>query len=153
MKIVVAQNHEQWQQMQALITEYAQVLGFSLEFQNLSSELENLPTVYGPPGGRALLAVCEGQVCGCVALRPLKPGVCEMKRLYVRPACRGQHLGRQLADKILQEARELGYASMRLDTVESLVPALNLYRSMGFYDIPPYNTNPRPDVRHMERPV
>jgi ribosomal protein S18 acetylase RimI-like enzyme len=150
-RIVRAVERDQWECLHTLILEYADSLGFSLEFQNITSELEQLSTIYGPPRGCALLAMSGGTGCGCVALHHLGPEVCEMKRLYVRPGCRARKVGRLLTEELLLEARGLGYRVMRLDTLESLAPALTLYRSLGFDDIPPYNQNPRPDVRYLER--
>jgi putative acetyltransferase len=133
-----------------LIQEYMAALNVSLCFQNCEEELATLPGKYAPPKGSLLLAKLADQPAGCVALRPLEPGVCEMKRLYVRPAWRGHHLGRQLGEAIIAEARRLRYRSMRLDTLDSLKPALALYRSLGFRVVPAYNDNPLPNVIFME---
>src|SRR5580698_10192076 len=111
-----AESPAQIVQARELFLEYAQSLGFSLCFQNFDQELASLPGGYAPPEGRLLLAEYEGQVVGCVALHKLEPGICEMKRLYLRPTARGKALGRILAERIIAEARQIGYHRMRLDT-------------------------------------
>jgi putative acetyltransferase len=138
-------------QARQLFLEYAESLGFSLCFQNFDHELATLPGYYAPPKGRLLLAEYEGQIAGCVALRPLEPAVCEMKRLYLRPAFRGKGLGRAIAAHLIAEARKLGYESMRLDTVEPFMKdAVAMYRRLGFREIPPYCQNPIDGALYME---
>ena len=134
-----------------LFLEYAGSLGFSLCFQNFDKELAELPGDYAPPGGRLLLAEYEGQTAGCVAMHALEPGVCEMKRLYLRPQFRGKGLGRVLVERILAEAREAGYQRIRLDTVEPVMKdAVVMYRRFGFREIPPYRENPMPGTLYLE---
>jgi putative acetyltransferase len=134
-----------------LFLEYAQSLGFSLCFQNFDKELASLPGDYGPPAGLLLLAEYDGQLAGCAALHPLEPGICEIKRLYVRPHFRGKGLGRALAEAILSEARVLGYKSIRLDTVEPVMKdAVAMYRRMGFNEIASYCVNPIAGALYME---
>jgi len=138
-------------EVRALFREYADSLGVDLSFQDFDRELASLPGEYVPPRGTLLLVEHEGAVAGCVALRPLGPEVCEMKRLFVRPAFRGARLGRTLAEGILAEARRIGYARMRLDTLPSMGEAIGLYERLGFTDIPPYRHNPIPGTRFLER--
>jgi ribosomal protein S18 acetylase RimI-like enzyme len=134
----------------ALFEEYATSLGFSLDFQGFPGELAELPGAYSPPTGRLLLARVDGDPAGCVGLRRIGDGVCEMKRLYVRPAHHGTGLGRQLATAIVEEARRAGYATMRLDTMPSMRAAIALYESLGFRSIPPYTDNPLEGARFLE---
>jgi GNAT superfamily N-acetyltransferase len=126
-----------------LFVDYAESLGFDLCFQNFGQELAELPGKYAEPGGCLLLAMVDDEPAGCVAMRPLENDTCEMKRLYVRPSCRGLRLGRSLAERIVSEARALGYKRMRLDTVPSLMGnAVSLYATLGFTPIEPYCVNP-----------
>ncbi len=135
-----------------LFREYQEWLGLSLCFQNFEEEVAGLPGRYAPPEGRLLLAAVDGEVAGCVALRKLEDGVCEMKRLYVRTAARGSGLGVKLIDAILGSARSIGYARMRLDTLPSKMgKAVDLYRSYGFVPIPAYYPNPVPGSIYLEK--
>jgi putative acetyltransferase len=146
-----AESPPQIAQARELFLEYAQSLGFSLCFQNFDQELADLPGDYAPPAGRLLLAECGRQLAGCVALHKLDSAICEMKRLYLRPHFRGKGLGRRLAEKIIVEAREIGYERMRLDTVEPVMKdAVAMYRRLGFKDIAPYRPNPNPGVLYLE---
>jgi putative acetyltransferase len=134
-----------------LFLEYARSLNFSLCFQSFEVELAELPGDYAPPRGRLLLAAQNSQPAGCVALRPLDLHVCEMKRLYVRPAFRGRTLGRVLAQRVIAEARAIGYKRMRLDTVEPVMQtAVAMYRNLGFREIAPYCTNPIEGALYLE---
>jgi ribosomal protein S18 acetylase RimI-like enzyme len=138
-------------QARELFLEYAQSLGFSLCFQNFDKELADLPGNYAPPEGRLLLAEYEGELAGCVALHKLEASICEMKRLYLCPHFRGKGLGRALADRIIAEARQIGYHRMRLDTVEPVMQnAVAMYRRIGFREIAPYCTNPIAGALYME---
>jgi ribosomal protein S18 acetylase RimI-like enzyme len=134
-----------------LIRAYADWLAVDLCFQGFEHELSALPGAYAPPGGRLLLARAGGDAIGCVALRPLEPGICEMKRLWVEPGFSGAGIGRRLAEIIIQAARDIGYGKMRLDTLPERMPAAqHLYRSLGFREIPAYYRNPLPGVTMLE---
>jgi putative acetyltransferase len=138
-------------QARALFLEYGSSLGFSLCFQSFDDEMKNLPGAYGPPSGILLLARCADHAAGCIALRKLEAGICEMKRLYVRPADRGRALGRMLVERLIADARMIGYERMRLDTVESAMKdAVALYRRMGFREIAPYSSIPIESALWME---
>ena len=138
-------------QARELFLEYAQSLGFSLCFQSFDQELAGLPGGYAPPDGRLFLAEVDGRLAGCGALHKLDGDICEMKRLYVRPEFRGRGIGRVLADKILAEARSIGYARIRLDTVAPrMKEAVEMYRRLGFREIAPDCANPLEGVLYME---
>lgn len=146
-----AESTTQIEQARELFREYAQSLGFSLCFQNFDKELAGLPGDYARPHGRLLLAEYESQLAACVALHKLDSAICEMKRLYLRPQFRGKGLGRALADRIIIEARQIGYQRMRLDTVEPVMKdAVAMYRKLGFKEIAPYCPNPIAGAMYME---
>jgi ribosomal protein S18 acetylase RimI-like enzyme len=125
-------------------------LTFELDFQDFGEELATLPGKYAPPLGAILVAKENGETVGCVAVRPLGEVICEMKRLYVKPAHRGKRLGRDLALAIIEEAKRLGYKVMRLDTTVAMKEASALYRSLGFQPIDAYCYNPLPDAMYFE---
>src|SRR5271166_526233 len=150
-ELAQAESPTQLAQARELFLEYAQSLGFSLCFQNFDQELAALPGDYAPPAGRLLLAEYEGELAGCVALHKLDASVCEMKRLYLRHKFRGKVIGRVLAERIISEARRIGYKRMRLDTVEPVMKdAVEMYRKLGFKEIAPYCTNPIAGALYME---
>jgi ribosomal protein S18 acetylase RimI-like enzyme len=134
-----------------LFREYADSLGVDLSFQGFEDELARLPGEYAPPRGALLLACEGGDAAGCVAIRPLEPiEVCELKRLNVRAASRGGGLGRSLTLAAIDEARRLGYARMRLDTLPSMAAARRLYAGLGFREIEPYRFNPIDGTQFLE---
>ncbi|MBN8737629.1 MAG: GNAT family N-acetyltransferase [Xanthomonadales bacterium] len=122
-----------------LFREYEHAIGVDLEYQGFAAELAALPLPYAPPDGALLVATVGGSTAGCVALRRIGAHVCEMKRLYVRPTCRGMRLGERLVGEIIDHARRAGYQEIRLDTLPSMTSAQGLYRRLGFREIPAYN--------------
>ena len=154
-EIITATTPEHFAVGKRLFQAYADGLGIDLCFQNFTAELEHLPTMYGPPEGRLLLAHVDGAWAGCVGVRALPHGaagrgVCEMKRLYVPPAYRGRGVGRALAEAVVDAGRALGYRSMRLDTLQTMQVAQDLYRTLGFRVAEPYYDNPNTGVVYME---
>jgi GNAT superfamily N-acetyltransferase len=125
-----------------LFNEYVASLGVDLSFQGFAAELQNIHTMYAPPGGVLLLAWRESEPIGCIAVRARSGTDCEMKRLYVRPSARGTGLGRTLALRAIDWARASGYRRMCLDTLASMSAARSLYRELGFQLIEPYYQTP-----------
>ena len=146
MQIIQVQSEIELQQTKDLFREYFEFLrsdhGLDICYQGIEDELSALPGHFAPPSGRLVLAVEAGIPMGCAALRPLEAGICELKRMYVRPQFRGQGAGRALAIMLIQEAREIGFKVMRLDTGNFLLAAVSLYQSLGFKTIEPYNEVP-----------
>ena len=149
-RITPATTPAQIDTVRALFREYAEATGHCECFDGFAEEVAGLPGQYAPPTGQLLLAEVDSQPAGCVALRTLDVGICEMKRLYVRPESRGGGLGRRLAEAVLAEARRIGYRAMRLDTLPSMAAARALYQTLGFRAIPRYNDNPSEGVIYLE---
>ncbi len=135
--------------VQQLFREYVADLGVDLSFQGFTAELEGLPGKYAPPRGRVILAWRGTKAMGCVAMRPLGDGRCEMKRLYVRPAARGEHVGRRLAQRVCVEERVAGHSHICLDTLPSMATAQALYHSLGFEPVAPYVFNPIEGTKYL----
>jgi len=140
--IVEANTKELIEQAKELIREYAQSLEFDLGFQDFDQEMESFPGQYTLAQGCLYVALDKNQPIGCVALRDLGQGICEMKRLYVKPNFRGQKVGKLLAEVVIKAARDMGYDYMRLDTIPSMKQANMLYSALGFKQIAPYRFNP-----------
>jgi ribosomal protein S18 acetylase RimI-like enzyme len=153
-RIAEAATAAQFDAARSLIEEYAAQIGTSmgvdLGFQNFSAELNQLPAMYGPPSGCLLLASRDDEWIGCSALRRFTDEIGEMKRLYVKPTARGADLGRRLTERLVATARALGYRRMVLDTLQGMVAAQTLYRSVGFRETEPYYFNPMAGVSYME---
>ena len=150
MKICPAITPEQIALSHTLFEEYASWLGVDLSYQGFAAELASLPGLYALPRGRLLLAMASAEALGCVALRPLGDSVCEMKRLFVRSGFRGQGFGRLLVQRVVEEARVIGYRTMRLDTLPQMQAAIRLYEALGFERRAAYYGTPLPDTVFME---
>lgn len=151
LSITQAESDEQIAQAKSLFREYESWLDMDLCFQGFEEELAELPGKYAGPNGRLLLAYSNNKLAGCIALRPLEADVCEMKRLFVRDGFRGQQIGLQLIERLIADAREIGYKKMRLDTYPpKMGNAVKLYESHGFREIPPYYDNPHEGVLYLE---
>lgn len=146
-----AQSQEDIDLSRELFEEYAAGLGINLCFQNFEKELAELPGEYVPPSGRLFLAFDGDRISGCVALRGLSDGACEVKRLFVRPAFRGKGLGRVLTQAVINAAQEIGYERVRLDSLPGKMDrAIAMYRSLGFREIEAYYQNPVAGATFME---
>ncbi len=150
MFILHATTPEHLAAIRDLFQEYAAWLRIDLCFQGFAEEVATLPGLYAPPRGSLLLATEGERSAGCIALRPIDDAVCEMKRLFVRPERRGSGLGRALAERIIAEARGIGYESMRLDTLPVMGGAIRLYKSLGFVRRSAYYDTPIPETVFME---
>ena len=151
MNIIEAKTDAEIDAARRIFREYESWLGLDLCFQGFEEELAGLPGKYSSPDGRLFLAYSEEDLAGCAALRKIDPGVCEMKRLFVRDEFRRFGIGRLLIDKLLTAARDIGYRAMRLDTYPAKMgKAVGLYRQYGFIEIPAYYHNPYEGVLFME---
>jgi len=148
LKIIAAYDH--LDEVRELFHEYQKSLGIDLCFQNYDEELMTLPAKYAQPDGRLFLIKVEDDIAGCIALRRFDETRCEMKRLYIRPRFRGLHCGQALVEKIIQEAKLIGYEEMVLDTLSSLKSAVRLYKNFGFEEVNPYYENPLDDVLYFK---
>jgi len=152
MQLIQATTEEQIDAIRTLFREYEAELAIDMCFQNFEQELQALPGKYSPPDGRLLLAYADGELVGCIALRKLGNHTCEMKRLFLRPSFRGQGYGRTMIEKLIEQAREIGYERMWLDSLPGKMDtAIALYRELGFKDIPAYYDNPLESVVYLER--
>ena len=149
MSLELIPAYDRPEEILSLFTEYTHMLvshdpsfQIYLDIQHYEDEIRNLEAKYGQPDGRLYLALWEGEAAGCIALRKLDDGCCEMKRLYVRSAFRGYKIGDALVDRVIQDAKAIGYRHMLLDTLPFLEGAIHMYRKRGFYEIPCYNDSP-----------
>ena len=150
--IIQAETAARIEDARHLFREYEAWLGVDLCFQSFEEELRDLPGKYAAPTGRLFLAFADGEIAGCVALRKIDNETCEMKRLYLRGNFRGAGLGKELIERLIEEARKIGYKKMRLDTLPGKMPkAVKLYESYGFQKIKPYYENPHKETLYMEK--
>lgn len=154
-EIIEASTAEEYKAAVGLFNEYIASLDFDLDFQHVDHELTILPTMYGPPSGRLFLVRAKGTFVGCAALRRIENDTtCELKRMYLQPACRGLGIGKAIMEKSIAVARSLGYITMKLDTIGYKMPwAVKLYESYGFRETAPYNHNPHAGVLYFEREI
>lgn len=150
-KIIIANTDAEYAAASALFQEYAAWLGIDLCFQNFDEELLQLREMYGLPAGSILLYKEEGAFAGCVAIRDKGEGICELKRMYLRPEFQKRGIGKALLEKALALAKDLGYKKIRLDTLASMAPAINLYKAAGFYNIEAYYFNPESNAVYFEK--
>ncbi len=151
-EIIQAETDEQIQQARNIFREYEAWFGLKLCFQNFDEEVANLPGKYAAPEGRLFLAFSDEKLAGCIALRKLEEDICEMKRLFVKDEFRGQKIGVLLIEKVIQEAKKIGYKKMRLDTFPSKMgKAVSLYESYDFYETAPYYYNPYGETLFLEK--
>ena len=148
--LIIAKGPEEYAIARKLIEEYADSLNFSLDFQDIDSELENLELFYGGSNGLIIMAKANDEFVGVICLRDLGNHISEIKRMYVKPNFRGKGLGRKMLNKIVDEAKRLGYRFLRLDTVPDMESATHLFVSKGFYEIEDFGSNPLEGVRFME---
>ena len=150
MKIIEASTPQHIEIAKKLFREYQQFLNVDLCFQGFEEELASLPGKYVEPTGAIFLAFHQGEIAGCVAVRPIKNRSCEMKRLYVKDEFRGLSIGKTLAMAIIDKAKRLGYLKMQLDTLERLQTAMGIYQQLGFEKTAPYYSNPLDEVVYWE---
>ena len=157
MSIEIIEAYSYKEEIKSLFNEYTEMLirGDSefknyLELQNYDHETENLEEKYGLPYGRLYIVLCDGNISGCIALRKIDSENCEMKRLYVKPEYRGKNIGALLVKNIINEAREIGYKHILLDTLPFLQTAMEMYKRYGFYEIESYNNSPMDNLIYLK---
>ena len=151
MQYTIPIKEQQFEDAINLFNEYASTLNISLEFQHFKEELNIINSMYGSPTGCLLLVYEANQAIGCAAYRKIGDAICELKRMYIKPNYRKQGIGQKLVDILSQKAKQNGYDIMRLDTLDTMLPAISLYRNNGFYSIPAYYHNPNEGVVYMEK--
>jgi ribosomal protein S18 acetylase RimI-like enzyme len=151
LQYITPTNESQLQDAISLFNEYANSLNISLEFQHFKEELNIINSMYGSPTGCLLLVYEADHAIGCAAYRKIGEGICELKRMYIKPNYRKKGIGQKLVDMLCDKAQQNGYTLMRLDTLDSMIPAITLYHNNGFYNIDAYYHNPNVGVIYMER--
>jgi putative acetyltransferase len=151
LEYIIPSNNAQLADAVSLFKEYANSLNISLDFQNFDKELTIISSMYGSPTGYLFVVYNENEAIACAAYRQIAPGICELKRMYIKPAFRGLGIGKCLLEKLCTKAFEHDYHLMRLDTLDTMLPAIKLYRNNGFYEIDAYYHNPNKGVVYMEK--
>jgi ribosomal protein S18 acetylase RimI-like enzyme len=151
LKYIIPSNQAEFNDAVSLFNEYANSLNISLDFQNFDEELNIIQTMYGSPTGCLLLVYDQDKAVGCAAYRKIEEGICELKRMYIKPSYRGKNIGQTLLDMLATKAFLNGYCLMRLDTLDTMKSALSLYHKNDFYEIPAYCFNPNAGVVYMEK--
>lgn len=150
-EIIAVNNNELIEETRLLFREYEKWLNVSLCFQGFEEELISLPDKYAAPEGRLYILKYNDNFSGCIALRKIEDDICEMKRLYLKEDIRGKGIGKELVEKIIKDAKDIGYKKMRLDTIKEKMPnAVSMYERYGFVEIEPYYHNPNPHTLYME---
>ncbi len=150
-EIIEVNSIELIEETKKLFREYEKWLNVSLCFQGFEEEVNTLPGKYGSPEGKLYIVKSDNKFSGCIALRKLEDGICEMKRLYLQPELRGKGIGNELVSKIIHDAKDLGYKKMRLDTIKEKMPnAVRMYEKYGFVKTEKYYDNPNPHTLFME---
>lgn len=150
-EILPAEGADLLNEVRRLFLEYEKWLNVDLCFQGFEKEVNSLPGKYAAPEGRLYIVKMDNKYIGCIALRKIEDGVCEMKRLYLNENARGKGIGNKLIELVIQDAKEIGYKTMRLDTIKEKMPkAVSLYEAHGFLETKPYYHNPNPHTLFME---
>lgn len=151
LEIIAASTPQHYKAVADLFRAYSHWLGIDLNFQGFSVELNNIEIAYARPRGNCWLAMHEGQAIGCIAIRPITEQIGELKRMFVMPDFQGKGIGQFLLDVATNYALNQGYQFLRLDTLKSMEPAMNLYRKNGFFEIQAYYHNPHPEAVYFEK--
>ena len=147
--IATSENH--YNDAMQLFQEYANSLNISLDFQHFDEELKIISTMYGPPDGHLIIVYVGDTAIACAAFRKIEEGICEVKRMYVKPLYRKEQIGDKLLAELISKATLNGYRLMRLDTLDSMIPAITLYKKHGFHEIDAYYFNPNKNTVFMEK--
>ena len=148
---ITVKTDDEYAAAAVLFKEYADSLDIDLSFQHFDRELAGLKSMYAPPLGGIILCRINSDFVGSIAIRPQEPGIAEIKRMYVKPLFRGRGTGEILLQRIIRLAKEYGYEKIRLDTLNTMTPAMNLYKKHGFTEVPPYYFNPEKTAVYFEK--
>ena len=151
--LTIANSEMHYNDAMQLFQEYANSLNISLDFQHFDEELKIISTMYGPPDGHLIIVYTEDTAIACAAYRKIEEGICEVKRMYVKPSYRKEQIGDKMLSELITKATLSGYKLMRLDTLDSMIPAITLYKKHGFHEIDAYYFNPNKNTVYMEKPL